>query len=62
LEKTPVKPQPLSHLKKKMQETTFGYDEMTPQQWGPDKDEWNIKMGGQATAPVKRKTFLVKKK
>lgn len=61
MEKTPVKPQSFAQLKRKMQETTFGYDETTPQQWGPDKDEWNMKLGGQATAPVKRKIFLVKK-
>lgn len=61
MEKTPVKPQSFSKLKKKMQETSFGYDEMTPQQWGPDKDEVNLKLGGQASAPVKRRIFLLRK-
>ncbi len=48
----------LSDIKKKMSETTFGYDETTPQQWGPGKDEWH---GGQAGIAGNRKIFLLKK-
>lgn len=62
LERSPIQKLPLAQVKKKMQETSFGYDETTPQQWGPDKDEWNMRMGGQAGAPVKRKIFLTKRK
>jgi hypothetical protein len=61
LEQSPKQKLSFAQVKKKMQETTYGYDETTPQQWGPDKDEWNMKMGGRAGAPVKSKTFLIKK-
>lgn len=61
LEKSPKQKLSLAQVKNKMQETTYGYDETTPQQWGPDKDEWNMRMGGKAGAPVKRNIFLVKK-
>lgn len=55
MEKTPVRPKSLAQLKQQMRETTFGYDEMTPEMtWGGEKEVTDLKAGGHATAPAKK--------
>lgn len=61
MEKTPVKRKSIAELRKSIQETSFGYDETTPEMsWGRPKDETDTQMGGRATSVTKK--FLLKKK